>query len=168
MLVLVAAGTLSALLLAPPVVVLGPGSLDMRLLTAKLAARAGLETKLFVGAGAQQQLWEQMYAEEYLPGGENGRPALVSSAEDRNAALQSAEALCVACDGATLSESALASVLEATPALKRVVLLSKMGVTRVRSRPLGLNKGDIEQREGEERIREACASSRVELSIVRC
>ena len=36
-------------MLAPRVVVLGPGSLDMRLLTAKLAARAGLETSLFVG-----------------------------------------------------------------------------------------------------------------------
>ena len=47
-----------------------------------------------------------------MPGGEKDRPALVSSAEDRTAALQSAEALCVACDGATLSESALTSVLE--------------------------------------------------------
>ena len=36
-------------MLAPRVVVFGPGSLDMRLLTAKLAARAGLETSLFVG-----------------------------------------------------------------------------------------------------------------------
>ena len=64
--------------------------------------------------GAQQQLWEQMYDEEYVPGGEKERPVLVSSAEDRTAALQSAEALCVACDGATLSESALTSVLEVT------------------------------------------------------
>ena len=36
-------------MLTPRVVVFGPGSLDMRLLTAKLAARAGLETSLFVG-----------------------------------------------------------------------------------------------------------------------
>ena len=36
-------------MLAPRVVVFGPGSLDMRLLTAKLAARAGLDTSLFVG-----------------------------------------------------------------------------------------------------------------------
>ena len=55
-----------------------------------------------------------MYDEEYVPGGEKERPVLVSSAEDRTAALQSAEALCVACDGATLSESALTSVLEVT------------------------------------------------------
>ena len=34
---------------------------------------------------------------------------------------------------------------QVTPALKRVVLLSKMGVTRVTQRPLGLNKGDVEQ-----------------------
>ena len=27
-----------------------------------------------------------------------------------------------------------------TPALRRIVLLSKMGVTRVKERPLGLNK----------------------------
>ena len=39
-------------MLAPRVVVFGPGSLDMRLLTAKLAARAGLDTSLFVGGGA--------------------------------------------------------------------------------------------------------------------
>ena len=37
-----------------------------------------------------------MYDEEYVPGGEKDRPALVSSAEDRTAALAEAEALCVA------------------------------------------------------------------------
>ena len=36
------------------------------------------------------------YDEEYVPGGEKDRPALVSSAEDRTAALAEAEALCVA------------------------------------------------------------------------
>ena len=40
-------------MLAPRVVVFGPGSLDMRLLTAKLAARAGLDTALFVGGGSK-------------------------------------------------------------------------------------------------------------------
>ena len=76
--------------------------------------RAGFTVRDPVPGGAQQQLWEQMYDEEYVPGGEKERPVLVSSAEDRTAALQSAEALCVACDGATLSESALTSVLEVT------------------------------------------------------
>ena len=41
-------------MLTPRVVVFGPGSLDMRLLTAKLAARAGLETSLFVGGATAQ------------------------------------------------------------------------------------------------------------------
>ena len=70
-----------------PIVVLGPGSLDMRLLTAKLAAKSGFDTTLFAGQGAQQLWWEQMYGEEYIAGEQvEGRASLLSGNDEREAA----------------------------------------------------------------------------------
>ena len=147
---------------AAPIIVLGPGSLDMRLLTAKLAARSGFKTALFAGAGAQQIWLEQMYGVED-PSAKvvDDRPELVCDIEAREAALQSAEGLALISDGVAMPEAAMASVLEAAPLLKRVVLLSKMGVTRASTGPLGLGKGAVDQLEAEQRLSAACAAAAI-------
>ena len=151
-----------------PVVVLGPGSLDLRLLTAKLAARSGFPTSIIAGQGAQQLWWEQMYGEEYVAGeSDTGKARLLTSSDAREKAFQEAEALCIVSDGAALPEAALDSVLSAAPNVKRCVLVSKMGVTRASTGPLGLGKEGVEQRDAEERLRAACGASDIELSIVR-
>ena len=131
---------------APPVVVLGPGSLDLRLLTAKLAARAGLQTSLFSPSGSVQDIWlEQMYGVEdgstdISTSAEPLRPAMVADADAREAALAAAEGLAIISDGVAMPESALSSVLAVASQLKRIVCLSKMGVTRATAGPLGLGK----------------------------
>ena len=127
-----------------PVVVLGPGSLDMRLLTAKLAARSGRATTLFSASGAAQDIWlEQMYEVEdpsvaVEDTSDPLRPVLASGPAERASALASAEALALISDGVSMPKAALSSVLDAAPLLKLVVCLSKMGVTRSTASPLGL------------------------------
>merc|ERR1712050_245896 len=75
------------------VIVLGPGSLDMRLLTAKLAARSGFQTSLFAPSGAAQEIWsEQMYGTEdpselVEQSSDPLRPAMLSKPAAREAAL---------------------------------------------------------------------------------
>ena len=151
-----------------PVVVLGPGSLDMRLLTAKLAAQSGFPTSIIAGQGAQQLWWETLYGEDYIPGEDaTGKVRLLTRNDEREEAFQNAEALCIVSDGAALPEAALNSVLSAAPNVKRCVLISKMGVTRASAGPLGLGKDGVEQRDAEERLRAACGTSDIELSIVR-
>ena len=131
---------------AAPVVVLGPGSLDLRLLTAKLAARAGLQTSLFSASGGVQDIWlEQMYGVEdgstdISTSTEPLRPAMVADADAREAALAAAEGLAIISDGVAMPEPALSSVLVVASQLKRIVCLSKMGVTRATAGPLGLGK----------------------------
>ena len=157
--VLLLVGSASALSLpaAAPVVVLGPGSLDLRLLTAKLAARSGLKTSLFSASGAAQDIWlEQMYGVEdpstvVEDSAEPLRPAMVSDADAREAALATAEGLALISDGVAMPEAALNSVLAVAPQLKRVVCLSKMGVTRASAGPLGFGKEAVEQLEAEAR-----------------
>jgi len=171
---LLASGAAALLSPAAPVVVLGPGSLDMRLLTAKLAARSGRPTTLFSASGAAQDIWlEQMYGvEDPSVAVEDTldplRPSMASSPADREAALTSAEALALISDGAVMPDAALTSVLSAAPQLKRIVLLSKMGVTRASAGPLGLGKDGVEQLNAEQRIKAACESANIGLSIVRC
>eukprot|EP00964_Phaeocystis_antarctica_P068695 scaffold41633_cov49-Phaeocystis_antarctica.AAC.2 len=48
-----------------------------------------------------------------------------------------------------MPEAALSSVLAVAPQLKRVVCLSKMGVTRATAGPLGFGKEMVEQLEAE-------------------
>jgi len=158
---------------AAPVVVLGPGSLDLRLLTAKLAARAGLQTSLFSASGGVQDIWlEQMYGVEdgstdISTSTEPLRPAMVADADAREAALAAAEGLAIISDGVAMPEPALSSVLAVASQLKRIVCLSKMGVTRATAGPLGLGKDAVDQLEAEERLKAACEKADIELAIVR-
>jgi len=155
------------------VVVLGPGSLDLRLLAAKLAARSGFRTSLFGPTGGARDIWlEQMYGVEdpstaVEDSSEPRRASVVSSGPEREMALTSADAIVLISEGGAMSEAALTSVLQPAVKLKRIVLLSSMGVTRATAGPLGLGREAVDQREAEQRLAAACASRSIGLSIVR-
>ena len=51
-----------------------------------------------------------------------------------------------------MTATAVPLLLENAPKLERVALLSKCGTTRATAGFLGLGKGDVEIREGEERL----------------
>jgi len=159
-----------------PVVVLGPGSLDLRLLTAKLAARSGFKTSLFSPSGEVQGIWmEQMYGNDAEAGKTSIedstdplRAAMVADMPAREEALATAEALAVISDGIGMPEGTLTSLFSKAPQLKRIVLLSKMGVTRASKSSIPFASNDaFEQLEAEKRLRAACASAGIGLSIVR-
>ena len=78
-----------------------------------------------------------------------------------------AQALCIICDVAALPEEAMASALEAAPLLRRVVLLSKMGVSRATGGFMGLGSAELALKQGEERLATALAARGCELSVVR-
>jgi len=154
-----------------PVLVIGPGSLEMRMLTAKLAARSGFRTSLFLPDQNVNNI-------RYLYSGENKstavedsseprRAAVIADAKDLGVALGSAEALLLISDGASMQASFLDTVLKNAPQLKRIVLLSNMGVTRATAGLFGLGKGAAEQLEAERRLAGECASADIGLSIVR-
>lgn len=164
-------GTSLSLVAPPsPVVVFGPGSLDVRLTIAKLAAREGFGTTLITGDGAQQQWRRIMYGPDYAEAGRDDPECaqLASGSDQIRAALAGAQALACVCDEAPLPESSLESALAEAPQLQRGVLLSKMGVTRAKpAGPFGLGGGAAALLEGEERIRAATLARGLELSIVR-
>ena len=137
----------SPLLLDPPapIVIFGPGSLELRLITAKLAARAGFEAALISAEGTERGWLRQMYgagADDTLP---PSSAKLLVGAEQIGAALKRAEALCVVCDAAAIPGASLDAALAAAPALARVVLVSQMGVTRAKpAGPFGLGGAEAE------------------------
>ena len=96
-----------------------------------------------------------------------GRAQLAIGSGRIGAALSEAQALCIICDAAALPEEAMASALEAAPLLRRVVLLSKMGVSRATGGFMGMGSAELALKQGEERLALALAARGCELSVVR-
>ena len=151
----------------------GPGSLELRLLTAKLAARGGGDAALFAGPDLKtQKRWRSlMYGKEY--GGTDadapGCARVLTTAAELSASLSAAEALVLVCDAAPLEDSALGTLFNnAGDDLRRVVLISKMGVTRAKpAGPFGIGGGDAAIAAGEAALRKATSARGVDLSIIR-
>jgi hypothetical protein len=152
-----------------PIVVLGPGSLEVRLIASKLAARAGFETSLLSVEEAGPVWRRLMYGVEYSKAGvdQPGCAQLVHGSDAIGAAFASAKAVCLVCDSAPLPEESLARVLASTPNLERVVLLSRMGVTRATPGAFGLPSPAFELRKGEDRLRTAASERGFGLSVIR-
>lgn len=152
-------------------IVYGPGSLELRLLTAKLAARDGFDSSLYAGdedrVAKQCRSW--LYGKEYANAGIDapGNAKVLQDTEDLGAALAAATNMCLVCDCNPLPEGVLGTLLANTPSLKRIVLLSKMGVTRAKPGPFGMPNGDVALFENEKTIRSQADARDVELSIVR-
>ena len=151
----------------------GPGSLELRLLAAKLAARNGGDAALFAGADEKaQKRWRSlMYGKEYGSADADapGCARVLTTAEELGASLSAAEALVLVCDSAPLEDSALGTLFNnAGDDLRRVVLISKMGVTRAKpGGPFGIGGGDAAIAAGEAALRKATSARGVDLSIIR-
>lgn len=159
----------SALAPPSPIVVLGPGTLEMRLITSKLAARAGFKTSL-ISVEEAGPVWRRlMYGVDYSKAGVD-QPScaqLVHGSDAIGVAFNDAKAVCLICDSAPLPEQSLEQVLGSAPSLERVVLLSRMGVTRAGPGAFGLPSPAFELRRGEERLRAAASERGFGLSVIR-
>ena len=158
-------------LFTPPagVVLFGPGSNEVKLITAKLAARAGFSASYICGAGEEQTARALLYGKDYANAGvdEPGNVQLVVTSEQISAALNECAALVVVADNSPVTATAVPLLVDNAPKLERVALLSKCGTTRATAGFLGLGKGDVEIREGEERLAAALKARDVPLSVVR-
>ena len=149
----------------------GPGSLELRLITAKLAARNGGDAALYAGPDEKaQKRWRSlMYGKEYGDADADapGCARVMTTVEELGASLSAAEALVLVCDTAPLEQSALDTLFNnAGDDLRRVVLISKMGVTRAKpAGPFGLGGGDAAIAAGEAALRKV-ASARDGLDLV--
>ena len=156
-------------LLAPPsgVVLFGPGSNEVKLIAAKLAARAGFSASYICGSGEEQTARALLYGKDYANAGvdEPGNVQLVVTSEQISAALNECAALVVVADNSPVTATSVPLLIDNAPKLERVALLSKCGTTRATAGFLGLGKGDVEIREGEERLAAALKARDVPLSL---
>ena len=151
--------------------VYGPGSVELRLIAAKLAARAGIEASLYVddedGRQATQcRIW--LYGKEYAASGVDvaGNAKILGTIDELGGTLATTSSLCLVCDSEPLVDGQFKTLLSNSPELQRIVLISKMGVTRAKSGPFGLG-GDAALLENEKTIRQLAAQRGVDMSVVR-
>ena len=152
-----------------PVVVFGPGSLELRLLTAKLAARAGYASSIYAGSeqqGMDKRFRRLMYGKE-AESDAQGNARIIVDLEDLGSCLSTAEALVCVCDSQPLAEDALLTLLNNTPKCSRIVLISKMGVTRATAGFMGLGSEDVAILQGEQAMRKEATARGIGLSVVR-
>ena len=107
--------TLSVPALTPPsgAVVFGPGSLDLRLVTAKLLARAGFQSATFSERGTERRLRNLMYGGEYADRGIDAPncASVISEGGDIQAALQACKGVVLVADEGQLAEDTLGQAL---------------------------------------------------------
>ena len=142
----------------------------MRLLTAKLSARAGHDTTIFCGEERLEKPWRTlMYGKSYAETGVDADDCarLLRTTEQLSESLSSAEALCLICDSSFLSADAVATLVNNSPKLQRLVLLSRIGVTRAKPTLFGLGGDDMAMLECEAAIRQKAQARDVDLSIIR-
>jgi len=151
-------------LLPGSAVVFGPGTGEMRLVVSKLVARSGVDTTLIANVQQVESYEKLMYGDAKLT---DGAAKIVAVNSEISAALAQAQALCIVCDEGSLPESPMMSALEAAPDLQKIVLLSRMGVSKATAGFMGLGKGEVEMQECEARLRAAAGSRGLDLSVVR-
>lgn len=152
--------------------VYGPGSLEIRLLAAKLIAREpDCSAAFYVGEDnpavtkrCRQLLYGKAAAEDQQDP-ENAQ--VLTSTEDLGSFLAKSDSLCLVCDSSPLSDGVFKTLLANAPDLSRVVLVSKMGVTRAKPLPFGLPNPDVALADNEKAIADAARTAGLELSIVR-
>lgn len=153
-------------------VLYGPAARELLLLTAKLAARQGMEASCITAPGTEDGCRRLMYGLDYveqLGGGSGDQPGHarpVSSGEDIGAALESADSLLfVAYDNPIDAKTYNTLLNSAGENLAKVVLMSKMGASKAKGGFFGGN--DNKMLESETTLREICRSKGLNLSMVR-
>jgi hypothetical protein len=149
-------------------VLYGPAARELLLLTAKLAAREGLEASLVCAPGTEDGCRRLMYGPEYLEekGDKPGYARPVSSGEGIQDSLESADSLIFVAYDNPIDEKSYNTLLDtAGDNLSKVVMLSKMGVTKAKGGFFGGSEGKL--LESENLLRDICRKKGLDLSIVR-
>ena len=154
--------------------VYGPGSLEMKLLITKLAAASpGCTSSFYVGEDEKgaQKCRGLMYGKEYASANVDaeGNGKVLTTIEQLGAGLKAAEALAIVCDTEPLPENIASTLMnEAGDKLSRVVLVSRMGITRAKpAGPFGFGGGDAALQATEKTLAEVTKANGVGLSIIR-
>ena len=149
-------------------VVFGPQSRELLLLTAKLAAREGISTSCICSEGTEVGCRRLMYGTSYADAGidDHDKAKPISAASDIGAVLATCESLTLINYDAPVEESLWKTLIQNTgPQLSKIVVLSKMGVTRAK----GGFFGGVDKKllDAEMCIRTTCAEKNLSLTIVR-
>jgi hypothetical protein len=148
--------------------VYGPQAPELLLLTSKLAAKAGIDTSCMTSPGTEGGCRRLMYGVEYGDAGkdEAGRAKPVSGGEDIQEALTKANSLVLVCYDQPVDAKSMNTLLgSAGEDLKKVVMLSKMGVSMAKGGFFG--GGEAKLLESENLVRDICKSKNLDLSIIR-
>ena len=149
-------------------VLYGPAARELLLLTAKLAAREGLEASFICAPGTEGGCRRLMYGTEYVEqnGDKPGHARPISKGEDIQGSLESADSLIFIAYDTPIDEKSYNTLFNsAGENLSKVVMMSKMGVTKSKGGFLGGNDGKL--LESENRLRDICTKKGLNLSIVR-
>mmetsp|Transcript_21082 Transcript_21082/g.21394 ORF Transcript_21082/g.21394 Transcript_21082/m.21394 type:complete len:301 (-) Transcript_21082:183-1085(-) len=146
-------------------IVLGPGSLELQLLIAKISAKEGVTTFCQIPEGNGSSCRTLLYGKNR--DSKEGDVQFVENLEDVGDAIKMSENIIMVCDTAPMSESFLTAVLNRSEKCKRSILLSRMGISRAQKNLFGGGK-EVAMRECEDTVRKEAANRGIELSIVRC
>jgi hypothetical protein len=156
------------LVLSLSTVIFGPQSRELLLLTAKLAAREGIATSCICSEGTDVGCRRLMYGTDYADVAidDPSRAKPISTANDIGLALESCDAITLINYDAPVEASLLNTLISNSgPNLSKIVVLSKMGVTRAKG---GFFSGtESKLSEAEAVIRTTCREKNLRLSIVR-
>lgn len=150
-------------------VLYGPSAREMLVLTAKVAAREGLDASLICAPGTEEGCQKLMYGPTATPPeGLSGRATPVSSGDDMQGALEKADALVFVALDTPIEEASYKTLLNsAGDNLEKVVLLSRMGVSKAGSGGFFGGGKDAQLKASEDNLKNLCNSRGLPLSIVR-
>ena len=153
-------------------VLYGPAAGELLLLTAKLAAREGLEAACVCSPGTEEACRRLMYGDESImtKEEEHRRARPVSTGEEIQTALEAAHSIIFVGYDQPIDEKSYSTLLNsAGENLSKVVLLSKIGVSQAARKGgfFGGGGGDVKLLQSETTLRELCKAKNIDLSIVR-
>ena len=159
---------LSALPVTPPasVVIFGPGSIEVQLIAAKLAAQQGYAATVVTDKATGGRANQLMYGADWDAVDPARRAKLAITDSEIGTAFRSAVGCVLCAEAAGIEEGGVAATLELAPRLTRLVLLSAIGGSKGRGGRVLLGEGPRIQR-CEEAVARVAAASSVDLSVVR-
>mmetsp|Transcript_21105 Transcript_21105/g.61043 ORF Transcript_21105/g.61043 Transcript_21105/m.61043 type:complete len:299 (+) Transcript_21105:70-966(+) len=147
-------------------VLYGPAARELLLLTAKLAAREGMEASLVCSPGSEDGCRRLMYGDDYGSEDKPGCARPVSSGEDMQTALEGAESIIFVAHDEPIDEKSYNTLISAAgDNLSKVVLMSKTGVTKAKGGFFGGK--EVELQKSEACLKDICRSKNLDLSITR-
>lgn len=150
--------------------VYGPQSRELLLLTAKIAAHEGIETSFVCASGTETGCRNLMYGSEYAAADQDepGKARPISQPEDMQKALETTESLILIGHDNPIDEKTINTFLSLTGSnLSKVILLSKIGVTRAKGGFLGSGGDEVMLKECEQFLGQVCKNRNLSFSIVR-